>query len=178
MIETSLTGQQVNALIKIRKKSTMILDVFFLLWRLVGICGIAACIFNLFNIGQKNVTAFDIFTNIIMVIIGVPIIAGFFLGIPWLLTRSEKKKIKSLKKGNYKVYISYVTDKHCRHTEGSNKYSVSVSGVQTTINTDSMNYGTISVGQEVYVLLVEKEYLCYSPEYLSQCINYASQRRD
>ena len=174
MIETSLTGQQVNALIKIRRKSTMILDVFFWLWRLVGICGIAACIFNLFNIGQKNVTAFDIFTNIIMVIIGVPIIAGFFFGIPWIIKRSEKKKLKKLKTGNYRVYISYVTDKHCRHTEGSNKYSVSVSGVQSSINTDAMNYQTLSVGQEVYVLLIGKEYLCYSSEYLNQCINYAS----
>lgn len=174
MIETSLTGQQVNALIKIRKKSTMILDVFFLLWRLVGVYAIVGCFLNLLTSGQENVTGITIFTNIIIIVIGVPMIAGFFFGIPWIIKRSEKKKLKKLKTGNYRVYISYVTDKHCRHTDGSNKYSISVAGVQSSINTDSMNYGTISVGQEVYVLLVEKEYLCYSPEYLNQCINYAS----
>ena len=172
MFETRFSEQQINAIIDMEKKGNIALNIFFWLWRIAGIVGIIACINNFINPPTPPTNDYEEFLNLLILIIGIPMISGFFLGIPWLISHSVKKRVKKLKNGDFKVYIGIVADKSKHRHDNKTRYYIYIHGLNNSIKTNSMNYDTINIGQEVYVLQVGYEMSCYSYPYLNHFINY------
>ena len=174
MFETRFSEQQINAIIEMEKKGNIALNIFFWLWRIVGIVGIIACINNFINPPTPPANSYEEFLNILILIIGIPMISGFFLGIPWLISHSVKKRAKKLQNGDFKVYIGIVADKSKHRHDNKTRYYIHINGLNNSIKTIYMNYEMINIGQEVYVLQVGHEMSCYSYEYLNYCMQYVS----
>lgn len=174
MIETRFTEQQIRAIIEMEKKGNFAIKIFFWIWRIVGIIGIFACINNFINPPTPPANSYEEFLNLLILIIGIPMVGGFFLGLPWLITRSVKKRAKKLQNGDFKVYIGVVSDKSKHRRDKNTNYYIHIYGLNNSIKTVPMNYDMINIGQEVYVLQVGHEMSCYCNEYLNHCLQYIS----
>jgi hypothetical protein len=171
MIETHFTEQQVNAIITMKKKSNMVLNVFLWTWRIIGIVAIIGLIWNFFISPGEDVDTMEHMVNIITGVVGIFVAGGFLIGIPTLISFIGKRYVKKLQKGDYKVYIGVVTDKHKTRHDRKNTYSIYIKEHNLPIRVSSMNFDTMFVGQQIYVLKVGNQFDCYSKEFLTRCVN-------
>ena len=171
MIETHFTEQQLNAIISMKKKGNLVLNIFLWTWRIIGIVAIVGLVWNFFLFPGEDVDEIQKGINLFAGIVGLFVVGGFMIGIPTLISLLGKAYVKKLQKGNYKVYIGVVEHKHEARHDRKRTYSIYIREHNLPIRVSSMNFDTMFVGQQIYVLKVGNQFDCYSKEFLTRCVN-------
>lgn len=154
MEQTTLSISEIDYLLKLEETSSKVLKFFFLFWKLIGIIGICGCIFSL---GQEVLNAPTTYEKVIMaisMIFGLLMVSGFFLGIPFLIEKTSKKKINKIKNREFKAYISKVVDKRKFRRDKKNYYHLYFqNGNQTiSVKVSSRVFDSLNIGEEALIL--------------------------
>lgn len=159
MEEIYLSNEEIKNLIEMEKKLTSPLKIIFIPWRIVGVIGMISCLYSMVTEAINLDGAIDRITYVLSMVIGLVIIGLFFFGIPYLIDKSLKKKVKVLEDRKHKAYLAKTIDKResiTRGNEGKRKtrYYITINSEEGPIEFDTsyLTYSKTIIGEDVVIV--------------------------